>query len=303
MIHLRFYLPLLLILLCFSCKNFRRAGLPFGDFKGIHFKEVKRVYTNGLQFNNHGYQLEPLWKLSFVSDDSVNVFSPKNQRYYGFHVYWDHDSIFNMVDAWFKLKKLTTDSMVVQALRVEEKIIKDDDEGSKVVLTFYSDKYIKSQDAKKVQAMGLPGKKDTAFIRKRIAQTNINPDSSFAAREPVVLKSISPQIKVEKVQPESTPTEKIDPSDTYMEPEFNITIHKSYEAFSYIMYVYVDDNGKMVFRNSVVPLASQLKDSYEKVMRGIVNGYLMHYLEITPGKTLGIPHTTYILLNVNGTVD
>jgi len=277
--------------------------LPFGDFKGIHFKEVKRVYTNGLQFNNHGYQLEPLWKLSFVSDDSVNVFSPKNQRYYGFHVYWDHDSIFNMVDAWFKLKKLTTDSMVVQALRVEEKIIKDDDEGSKVVLTFYSDKYIKSQDAKKVQAMGLPGKKDTAFIRKRIAQTNINPDSSFAAREPVVLKSISPQIKVEKVQPESTPTEKIDPSDTYMEPEFNITIHKSYEAFSYIMYVYVDDNGKMVFRNSVVPLASQLKDSYEKVMRGIVNGYLMHYLEITPGKTLGIPHTTYILLNVNGTVD
>ncbi|HTK20778.1 MAG TPA: hypothetical protein VL442_14730 [Mucilaginibacter sp.] len=303
MIRPRFYLPLFLILLCFSCKNFRRAGLPFGDFKRIHFKEVKRVYTNGLQFNNHGYQLEPLWKLSFVSDDSVNVFSPKNQRYYGFHVYWDHDSIFNMVDAWFKLKKLTTDSMVVQALRVEEKIIKDDDEGSKVVLTFYSEKYIQSQDAKKIQAMGLPGKEDTAFIRKRIAQTSINPDSSFAAREPVILKSISSLINLEKVEHESTPTETIDPSDKYMEPEYNITIHKAYEAFSYIMYVYVDDKGKMAFRNSVIPLMPEFKDSYEKVMRGIVNGYLMHYLDITPGKTLGIPHTTYILLNVNGKTD
>lgn len=299
----RFYLPLLLILLCFSCKNFRRAGLPFGDFKGIHFKEVKRVYTNGLQFNNHGYQLEPLWQLSFVSDDSVNVFSPKMKRYYGFHVYWDHDSIFNMVDAWFKLKKLTTDSMVVQALRVEEKVIKDDDEGSKVVLTFYSSKYIKSQDAKKIQAMGLPGKNDTAFIRKRIAKTNANPDSLFAAREPVVLKSLSPLIKVTKVEPESTPIDKVDPSEAYMEPEYNITIHKAYEAFSYIMYVYIDEKGKMTFRNSAVPLMPEFKNSYEQVMRGIVNGYLMHYLDITPGKTLGIPHTTYILLNINGKID
>ena len=299
----RFYLPLLLIMLCFSCKNFRRAGLPFGDFKGIHFKEVKRVYTNGLQFNNHGYQLEPLWQLSFVSDDSVNVFSPKMKRYYGFHVYWDHDSIFNMVDAWFKLKKLTTDSMVVQALRVEEKVIKDDDEGSKVVLTFYSSKYIKSQDAKKIQAMGLPGKNDTAFIRKRIAKTNANPDSLFAAREPVVLKSLSPLIKVTKVEPESTPIDKVDPSEAYMEPEYNITIHKAYEAFSYIMYVYIDEKGKMTFRNSAVPLMPEFKNSYEQVMRGIVNGYLMHYLDITPGKTLGIPHTTYILLNINGKID
>ena len=303
MIRPRFCLPLLLILLCFSCKNFRRAGLRFGDFKDIHFIEVKRVYTNGLQFNNHGYQLEPLWKLSFVSDDSVNVFSPKNKHYYGFHVYWDHDSIFNMVDAWFKLKKLTTDSMVVQALRVEEKVIKDDDEGSKVVLTFYSDKYIKSQDAKKIQAMSLPGKKDTAFIRKRIAETSANPDSLFAAREPVMLKSISPLIKTEKVEHESTPTDKVDPSEAYMEPEYNITIHKAYEDFNYIMYVYVDDKGKMTFRNSVVPLMPEFKDSYEQIMRGIVNGYLMHYLDITPGKTLGIPHTTYILLNVNGKVN
>ena len=303
MIRRRFYLPLLLVLLCFSCKNVRRVGLQFGNFKYIHFIEVKRVYTNGLRFNNHGYQLEPLWKLSFVSDDSVNVFSPKMKRYYGFHVYWDHDSIFNMVDAWFKLKKLTKDSMVVQALRVEEKVIKDDDEGSKVVLTFYSDKYIKSQDAKKIQAMGLPGKKDTTFILKRIKEASVNPDSSFAAREPVILKSNSPKITVEKVKNESTPVNEVDAADDYLAPEYNITIHKAYEGFNYIIYVYVDDKGKMTFRNSVIPLMPEFKASYEQVMRGIVNGYLMHYLDITPGKTLGIPHTTYILLNVNGKVN
>jgi hypothetical protein len=303
MIQPRFYLPLLLVLLCFSCKISHRKGLPFGDVKGTHFTEVQRIYTNGLKFDKQGYQLETSWKLFFVSDDSVNVFSPKMKRYYGFHVYFDHDSIFNMVDAWFKLKKLAPDSIVLQALRVEKKIIEDDDEGSKVILTFYSDKYIQSHDTARVAGMRLPNKKDTAYIRKRIKEASANPDSSFAAREPVILKSNSPKITVEKVIHESTPIEDVDSSDEYIAPEYNITIHKAYEAFSYIMYVYVDDKGKMTFRNSAVPLMPEFKDSYEQVMSGIVNGYLMHYLDITPGKTLGIPHTTYILLNVEGKVD
>ena len=300
MIRLRFLAILLIPLICFSCNKFRRPGLPFGDFKGTHFTEVQRVYTNGLKFDKQGYQLEPSWKLFFISDDSVNVFSPKMKRYYGFHVYFDHDSIFNMVGAWFKLKKLTADSMVVQALRVENKIIKDDDEGSKVVLTFYSDKFIKSHDTTKIAAMAVPNKRDTAYIIKRIKEASVNPDSSFAAREPVILKSNSPKITVEKVIPESTPIEDVDVSDSYIAPEYNITIHKAYEAFSYIMYVYVDDKGKMTFRNSAVPLMPEFQASYQQVMRGIVDGYLMHYLDITPGTTLGIPHTTCILLNVEG---
>jgi len=116
----------------------------------------------------------------------------------------------------------------------------------------------------------------------------------------VILKSNSPKITVEKVIPESTPIEDVDVSDSYIAPEYNITIHKAYEAFSYIMYVYVDDKGKMTFRNSAVPLMPEFQASYQQVMRGIVDGYLMHYLDITPGTTLGIPHTTCILLNVEG---
>src|ERR1043166_3723116 len=167
MIRSRLLLILLIPFICFSCKRPRRPGLAFGNVKATHFTEVQRIYTNGLKFNKQGYQLEPSWKLFFVSDDSVNVYSPKMKRYYGFHVYFDHDSIFNMVGAWFKLKKLATDSMVLQALRVEKKIIKDDDEGSKVLLTFYSDRYIKSHDTAKIVQMGLPGKRDTAFVKFR----------------------------------------------------------------------------------------------------------------------------------------
>jgi hypothetical protein len=274
--------------------------LPFGDVKGTHFTEVKRVFNNGLRFDTRGYQLEPSWKLYFISDDSVNVFSLKTKRYYGFHVYFDHDSIFNMVGVWFKLKKIATDSLWLQALRVENKIIKDDDEGSKVYLTFYSERYIKSHPDKNITAMGLPDKRDTAFIRQRSALANSNIDSAFAARQPVTLTSNSPSVKVEKVEQESTPLQDVEPGDVYLAPEFNITIHKAYENFSYVMCVYVDANGKMIFSHSAVPLMPEFKASYEQVMRGIVDGYLQHYLRIVPGTTLGIAHTSSILLNVNG---
>jgi hypothetical protein len=303
MIRYKLLLVLIIPLIFSSCKKFRRTGLPFGDVKRTHFTEARRIYTNGLKFDKQGYQLEPSWMLFFISDDSVNVYSPKTKRYYGFHVYFDHDSIFNMVDAWFKVKKITADSLILQALRVENKIIKDDDDGSKVFLTFYSDRYIKSQNIDKIKAMALPSKKDTAFVKERSALVNAKPDSVFAAREPVVLKSKSPLIKVEKVKNESTPINEVDAADDYLAPEYNITIHKAYEGFSYIIYVYVDDKGKITFRNSAVPLMSDVKAAYEKVMRGIVDGYLKRYLDVIPGKTLGIPHTTSILLNIDGKVD
>jgi hypothetical protein len=205
-----------------------------------------------------------------------------------------------MIDAWFKLKKLAPDSMLLQALRVENKIIKDDDEGSKVYLTFYSDHYIKSHNAKKIEAMGLPDKKDTTFIRQRAAFANAKPDSSFAAREPVGLKSRSPLISVEKLKAESTPINEVDAADDYLTPEYNINIHKAYEDFDYSFYVYVDEKGKMTYRKSTVPYSAEYKNTYEQIMKAIVSGYLMHYLEITPGNTLGIQHTSSILVNVTG---
>ena len=37
-----------------------------------------------------------------------------------------------------------------------------------------------------------------------------------------------------------------------------------------------------------------------EVMKGITDGYLKLYLNAKPGKTLGIPHTSIVLLNVTG---
>ena len=269
----------------------------------MNYKEVRRIFSNGLKFDKQGYQLEPSWDLYFLSDDSVLVFSPKNKKYYGFHVYFDHDSIFNMVGAWFKLKKIATDSLILQALRVENKVILDDDEGSKVFLTFYSYKYIKSHSAESIRKMGIPGPKDTSFIKARTKLAKTNIDSAFAAREPVVLKSKSKLLTVEKVNSVSTPIQEVDAADNYLDPEYNITIHKAYQNFDYSFYVYVDDKGRMYFKESVVAYGAyghQYKAIYDQVMKGIVRGYLQLYLAITPGNTLSIPHTSSILLNVKG---
>jgi hypothetical protein len=294
------FLLVLISAINISChRAYVKRALPFSAVKGTGFTEVRRVFDTGLKFDKMGYQLEPSWKLHFISDDSVQVFSPKMKRYYGFHVYFDHDSIFNMVDAWFKLKKITTDSLVLQALRVENKIIMDDDEGSKVFLTFYSDRYIKSGTVN-IKKIGTPGPRDTLFIKKQAKLANDKIDSAFSAREPVIFKSKTPLVTVEKVKNISTGLVKIDASDDYISPEYNITIHKAYEDFDYSFYVFVDDKGKMYFRKSTVPYYPEFKATYEQIMKGIINGYLQHYLEITPGSTLGIAHTSSILLNVLG---
>jgi len=296
-----FLLLLLTSAFCISCNHFHaKKGLPFGAVKGTHFTEVRRIFSGGLKFDKQGYQLEPSWNLYFISDDSVMVFSPKTKRYYGFHVYFDHDSIFNMVGAWFKVKKIATDSLVLQALRVENKIILDDDEGSKVLLTFYSSLYIKSHSCETIRKMGIPGPKDTLFINARTQLANAKIDSAFAAREPVALHTKSRFVAVEKVKNAPTPIQEIDSSDDYLAPEYNITIHKAYEDFDYSFYVYVDDKGKMYFRKPTIPYLPEYRATYEQVMKGLIDGYLCHYLDIVPGSTLGIARASSVLLNVEG---
>ncbi|HVW13393.1 MAG TPA: hypothetical protein VHB54_06225 [Mucilaginibacter sp.] len=284
----------------FSCNRFSKRGLPFGSVKGIHFTEVRRAFSNGLVFDKQGYQLEPGWRLYFISDDSAQVFSPKMQRYYGFHVYFDHDSIFNVADSWLKLRRISSDSLVFQAQRVENRLILDEDEGSNVFMTFYSDNYIRRKGADKVARMGIPSRKDTLFIQKRSALANKIMDSAFSARVPAELKSNSPLVDVEKIKGESTPLNKVDPSVNYMYPEFNITIHKAYEEFEYSFSVFIDDKGGMYFGRTDIPYSGEFRKTYENVMKGIIDGYLKRYVDVTPGTTLGIAHASYIYLDVRG---
>jgi hypothetical protein len=276
--------------------------MGFNDVKGIRFNEVRRIFNTGLTFDKQGYQLEPSWKLYFISDDSVMVFSPKMKKFYGFHVYFDHDSVFNMVDTWFMLKKLNADSMVLRSLRVADKKAKLD-EGSNVYMTFYTDRYINNNKAINTQKMGLPNAKDTLYIKARSKLANSKLDSAFSAREPVVLESTSDLVKVEKVKSVSTPWNKLDPSVDYLYPEYNITIHKAYEDFGYIFTAFVDDKGQIHYNESMIPYSHEFQATYEHVIKGIIDGYLKLYVKVTPGNTLGILHTSSILINLTGKKD
>ena len=73
----RFCLFAIILISTISCSYHKRYGLPFGDIKDITYHEVRRAFDNGLVFDKQGYQLEPVWKFHFVSDDSVQVYSPK----------------------------------------------------------------------------------------------------------------------------------------------------------------------------------------------------------------------------------
>ncbi|HWD86922.1 MAG TPA: hypothetical protein VG367_02270 [Mucilaginibacter sp.] len=299
--YARLLFLLSLVSLAFSCERYKRHYIPFGDFKNITYNEVRRVFDNGLVFDKQGYQLSPVWKFHFVSDDSVQVFSPKKQRYYGFHVYYDHDQIFNMIDSWLQLQKMNSDSIVFRSLRVnEKKQILMDDEGSKVFMTFYSDAYLEKKNTGAIKKMGLPGVKDTVFIRQRSNLANTHPDSAFSAREPVVFKSASPYVIAERVVNTGDPFSDLDPDEDYLYPEYNITIHHAYEDFAYLFSAFVDDKGKITFRKSQIPYSKEFEASYDNAIKAILAGYVARYVQVIPGNTLGIPHTSIITINLTG---
>ncbi|MFI5160236.1 MAG: hypothetical protein ACHQHN_03120 [Sphingobacteriales bacterium] len=269
--------------------------------KGINYTEVRRIFNTGLVFDKQGYQLAPVWKFHFISDDSVQVFSPKMQRYYGFHIYYDHDLIFNMVDSWLQMLKLTPDSIVFRALRVNEKReILLDDEGSNVYMTFYSDAYLKKKGAETVKKMGTPSAKDTAYIKTRSALANRVMDSAFSAREPVVMKSNSPYVIAEREIKKEDPLSDMDPAEDYLYPEYDITIHHAYEDFGYSISAYVDEKGGVHFRKSLIPVFHEFEASFNRAIKGILDGYVARYVNVTPGTTLSIPHTSIIVLNLTG---
>ncbi|MFB9840958.1 hypothetical protein [Mucilaginibacter ginsenosidivorans] len=291
----------LTLVLHISCKRYTRHGLPFADVKGIEYTEVRRIFDNGQVFDKQGYQLEPVWKFHFISDDSVQVFSPKKQKYYGFHVYYDHDLIFNMIDSWLQLLKMTPDSIVFRSLRVNEKReILLDDEGSKVYMTFYSDKYLKTKSAQTIKQMGLPTRKDTAFISERSKLANTIMDSAFSARQPVVLKSNSPYVTAERLVKPDDPLSDMDPSEDYLYPEYNITVHHAYEDFAYSFSAFVDAQGVIHFRKSTIFSYPEFEKSNTQAIKALLSGYVARYVNVTPGSTLGIPHTSVVLINLTG---
>lgn len=292
------------IVLCFSvsCQSAKKGKdkPSFQSVLGMQYIEVDRFFTNGLSFSPDGYELEPSWKMYLLSDDSIKVFHPQHDTYYNYPIYHDHDSVFNVARHWMRLKTLTKDSIIFQLLSVEDRTISK--EFSNAYMRFYSYEYIHAHHLD-VDRMRKPSALDTAFIRAKSLVANRNPDkkdSVFAGRIPVSMTSRVKEITVIKEKGELDPDDLLhkSPSDEYLYPEFTITISKVSKPFNYTFKAYVDEKGKVYLGEFVV--SPEFEESRKKILNSIIHGMLEKYLFITPGSTLGIPHSSRISLNVKG---
>jgi len=275
-----------------------KAKALLKSIQGIKYTEVRRTFDNGLSFSQVGYQLVPEWQISFPSTDSVNIYSPKKKRFMNTPVVFDHDSVYNVAWAWLKLKYIKKDSMQFMVLHVHDNIIQE--EKTHVFMTFYTNDYIKNVLHTEPSKVWKPSRKDTAFIKAKIALADKVIDSAFAGTEPVVLTPKTPLIAVKKYV---TPDNDLDGGmgfDDYLSPTYDITIHKAYTDFYYSYSAFVDEKGNITFRKAITASYPEFKKATEDAMKGITDSYLKLYLNTTPGKTLGIPHKSIIILNVTG---
>jgi len=272
--------------------------ISFKTIAGIDYTEVRRRLSSGLSFDDQGFEAEPSYKITFLKNDSASVYSPDKKAFINFLVFLEPDSIFNVARSYFKLKYMSRDSLLFQVLEVEGDTLHM--KRSLVYMTFYANNYIKNVLHTDAATLGKPDRNDTLFIQKKALQANKIPDSAFAARQPVVLKSKNPNAIVQREAKQPDVLNNFDPSNEYMSPEYNITINKAYEDFSYSFTVFVDDKGGMHFGQSLIYIMPEYKESTINTLKAIIDGYLKFYLQVTPGSTLGIVHTSTVILNVVG---
>jgi hypothetical protein len=286
---------------CCSCK-YKLNGLQnqasFKSVAGIYYTEVRRSFESGLIFNEYGYQLEPVWRMKFLSDNQASVYDPDRKKFFNFQVTLDHDSLFNVSGTWLKAMNISKDSLKFQVLKVEGKTVYY--VKSNVFMTFYADDYIKNVLHTSPEELKKPQRRDTLFAKKRIAKVNDSLDGTFSARTPPGLKSTSPRVSVVKENVQADIMNRFDKSDEYMYPEYTVTVNKAYEDFSYKVVVIVDTKGDMHFLWSLIAIMPEFKESTIHAIKGIIDGYLKTYVQVTPGTTLGILHNCSVTLNLVG---
>ena len=287
-----------------GCKDPGRAKekhlISFKEYNGINYSEVARRQKNGLSFNEYGYQLEPQWKMKFVSDDSVSIFSPTKNTFINFPLTRGYDSVFNAARSWLKIKKISKDSIVMEILQAKGDSI--DINGSKVYMLFYADNYVKNVLHTDTSILRHPSRKDTLFVKGLAARANSNMAKAFSARQPVQLISKSALVTVKQWRTKPDITNNFDASDDYLDPTFDINIYKAYQDFAYSFSVYVDSKGQMYYRIPLIDFMGDddVKNSYIHTSQSIMNSYLKYYLQIIPGSTLGFAHASTISLHVYG---
>jgi hypothetical protein len=273
--------------------------ISFKPVWGIAYSEISRRTADGLSFTEYGYQMEPQWRINFVSNDSASIYSPTKGRFINFPLTRGYDSIFNTARTWLKVKVMDRDSLKLEMIDSYGDTV--DTRGTKLYMTFYADDYIKNTLHTDTAILKRPNHKDSLFIKRLSDAANKDYTESFAARQPATLTSTSHMVKVKKWIAEGDLLNHFDTSSDYMNPTFDIAISKAYADFYYSFSVYIDSDGQMHYNEPLIPFLGQsLKDNYIRQSTAVMNSYLKHYLKVTPGKTLNMTHASSINIHVQG---
>lgn len=277
-------------------------NLSFKEVDGIRFYEVKRRFKSGLSFNELGFQQEPTWIIQFKAPDTMLAYSPEKPGMEAFYLQYDHGKVYNFAREFFRAIVVSKDSLVLQRLQVDGRIIADDMR-SDIYCIYYTKDYIENKLKTTVGELQRPTSADTAFIKKLSAKTDRNPsnaDTAFAARQPVVFTPRSPSVSVEKQSTVDALNKRTSAYD-YLYPEYRMVIRRSPKKFFYRFSVIVDSQGKM-YVNRVDGVMDEDIPHRKKLLQGLIDLYLKNFFTISPGTTLGIPHSSEITLNVSGKV-
>jgi hypothetical protein len=274
--------------------------LDFSSIVGIRYHEVKRRFSTGLSFNEMGFQQEPTWIIQFKSNDTVSAWSPQKLRMQPFYLLFDHGNVYNFAKEYFRIKKISKDSLLFQRLHLKGKEISSDIR-SDVNIVYYSEDYIKNKLKTTVTALQKPTRADTAYIKKLVARSEQDPSNAklaFAGRQPVVFTPKSPIVQVKKISTVNTLMGRTESYD-YLFPKYRIQISKAYQDFAYEISAVVDSKGK-IHMTQLYFIQSEFMESKSKTVQGILDVYVKNLLKVSPGSTLGIPHSSEIKLILVG---
>jgi hypothetical protein len=277
-----------------------RKPISFKSIEGITYTEVARYQQNGLSFNEYGYHLNPDWRLRFVSDDSVALFSPVKKAFLNFPLALGFDSVINTNRSYLKMRRMSKDSLVFELLIAHDDTLNIN--GEKIYMKFYADNYIKNSLHTTADVLQRYKKRDTLFVKGLVVKANADMKDAFAAQEPVQLISKSPAVTVVKQKTVADwLLNNYNTSADYMDPHYDIVINKAYADFKYSFTVYVDKEGTMYYDKPIFPFTDgKYRDEYIRISKAIMDTYLKLYLKEIPGQTLGMKHASLISLHVKG---
>lgn len=284
--------------------NAKHVESAFNKVNGIRFFEVKRRFRNGLSFNKDGFQHEPRWVIQFKAPDSMLAYSP-DHGFEAFYLQFDHGEVYNFANEFFRAIAISKDSLVLQRLQVDGKVIAgNDDIRSDVYSTYYTKDFIEKKLKTTIGELQKPTKADTVYIKSLAEKAKKDPGNAeiaFAAREPVVFTPKGKFVTVEQISTFDKNNYRTYSYD-YMYPQYKIKILKSYKAFNYSFSVIVATNGKM-YVNRVDGVMPDDIPPRKKLLQGITDVYLQNLFKIEPGKTLGVAHGSEVTIYLTGVLN